>query len=418
MVGVAFARSKTSNLKLTRARRRILLTWLVDLVVPKHPKRVTFVCKRRFGYSGNIRAICSEFAATSEFEANLWFDGDLPESTRSTLEEQGVRILGDFSLASLYWLVSSGLVVVDHSARDAYITRRSLGRTIVNLWHGVPIKNIELGMPNLSESRRCQIEKTSGLYDALIASSAEDQQAMSQAFGVPLPRVFVTGLPRYDMLLGRKPLARDLLIEEQQLLTVLNGRRLILYSPTFRESGVSPVSQLSAGDWQLLSEALTATNAVLGVRSHPYDSTPCPQGLAGIVELNASRFAETNLVLRHTSILVSDFSSIWVDFLLLSRPIAGFAKDLEVYRSLERGFIYDMEEVFPGPFFNSAQVLAEWLVQQLSAERPLQEHPMQLARFHQLANESYSELTLKALCRLTNSRSVRRRSRCPSISVV
>ena len=62
------------------------------------------------------------------------------------LRLQGVELIDRSSLGALITLLSSELVVLSHSARDAYLTRRKRGRAVVNLWHGVAIKRIEAMM--------------------------------------------------------------------------------------------------------------------------------------------------------------------------------------------------------------------------------------------------------------------------------
>jgi CDP-glycerol glycerophosphotransferase (TagB/SpsB family) len=47
-------------------------------------------------------------------------------------------------------------------------------------------------------------------------------------------------------------------------------------------------------------------------------------------------------------VLVSDYSSIWIDFLLLDRPIVGFAHDLAEYTA-GRHLLYDLECTYGGP---------------------------------------------------------------------
>ncbi len=379
------------HIRLTQTRRRFALTWLLDALVPKQPRRVTFVCKRRFGFSGNLRAVCLAFARRRDHEVYVWCEAELPERTRTVLERSGVTLLPRFSLGSVLLLVSSGIIVVDHSIRDAYISRKSRRRSIVNLWHGVPIKNIELGARRLTASQRRIVEQNAKLYDLMIASSEHDRRAIASAFGVPPSRVHVAGLPRYDLLDAKPPLEDDLVEQEHSLLTKLQGRKLVLYAPTFRESGPSPLSLIPEEGWRLLGDTLANHGAVLGVRTHPYDAATCPTEHPAILRFTAREYPETNLVLRHASVLITDFSSLWIDYLLLSRPIAGLAPDRERYRSEERGFIYDLDEVFPGPFFASAEPLAAWLATQLSQADAQQDYPLQRKLFHSTLMAPFSE---------------------------
>lgn len=340
---------------------QILAVGALDLLAPKDRKTVTIICKRRFGYCGNIRLVCEALAATGHYRVQLWCETKLPAETKRALADQHVHRLSRFSLRALWHLVSSGILVVDHSIRDAYIVRPSKRRVAINVWHGVPIKKIELCIEQLTPSRRRLIEKTASLYDAVIASSPTDRNAIARAFGIPPEKVHITGLPRYDLLTGAAPLAPDLAAAQKRLRQRLLGRRLVLYAPTFRERGPSPLAQLGPGDWRLLAGAVRSCGAVLGVRSHPYDPTECPTGLEEVIAVPAWEFPETNLVLREADALITDFSSIWVDYVLLDRPILGFARDRDEYVSRERGFIYRLNNVFPGTFCTEVSELVEHL---------------------------------------------------------
>jgi CDP-glycerol glycerophosphotransferase (TagB/SpsB family) len=372
-------------------RIRILVTGFLDAIARKRPRTITFVCKRRFGYSGNIRVLCEAMASDSRYSIQLWCEAPLSAALRRTLKQQGIRRLTWGWPRDLWSLVSSGIVVVDHSIRDAYIVRARPDRAIINVWHGVPIKRIELDIPRLEPVRKRIIEDTARLYDAVIANSADDRRAIAQAFGIDPVRVGVTGLPRLDMLTGHHPLAGDLARDRHELRQRLDGRALVLYAPTFRERGPSPLAQLTPGDWAALDATVRAHGAVLGLRPHPYDRTPHPRGLAGVISVSAEQYAETNLVLREARVLVTDFSSIWVDYLVLNRPILGFAKDRIQYTRRERGFTYDLDEVFPTPFAETVDQLLESLREVLGSGSPTPHYGKQRAMFHDRRPPPYAQ---------------------------
>lgn len=364
---------------------------------------MTFVCKRRFGYSGNIRLVCEGLAARGEHTVQVWCEAPLPRSTKDVLRQRGIRRLHWFSPLALWYLARSGVIVVDHSIRDAYIIHRRPDRAVVNLWHGVAIKNIELGMRALGPQRRRVIEATAQLYDAMIASSEQDREVVARSFGVPRQAVSITGLPRYDLLDARVELPADLLDARARLHGLLQGRRLVLYAPTFREHGRSPLDQMTAAEWQELDAAVGSMGAVLGLRSHPYDRAEHPRGFANIVSLAAADFPEANLLLRDAAVLVTDYSSIWVDFLLLKRPVVGFGKDRQGYVSRERGFIYPFDEVFPGPFCETVPELASALQGALEQSVPV-DYRAQRELLHSEVSPPYTDHCLELILGVARSR--------------
>ena len=390
-------------------RVRILVTSVLDALARKRPRAITFVCKRRFGYSGNIRVLCEAMAADGRYRVQLWCEAPMSAPVRRTLKQLGIRRLTWGWPRDLWSLVSSGIVVVDHSIRDAYIVRARADRTIINVWHGVPIKRIELDIPGLAPVYKRLMEDTARLYDALIANSADDQRAIARAFGIDPARVGVTGLPRLDMLTGHHPLAGDLARDRDELRQRLGGRALVLYAPTFRERGPSPLAQLTANEWAALDAAVRAHGAVLGVRPHPYDRTLLPRGLGGVISVSAEHYPETNLVLRDTQVLVTDFSSIWVDYLVLDRPILGFAKDRIQYTRRERGFTYDLDEVFPTRFAETVDALIESLREVLDSGSSAPCYAKQRAMFHQPTPPPYTQDCVDLIHRVSGAKHRQRR---------
>jgi CDP-glycerol glycerophosphotransferase (TagB/SpsB family) len=218
---------------------------------------------------------------------------------------------------------------------------------IINLWHGIPVKTISLAQPRYKGLQRKFLNPFYTRCDYLISSSDIDRLAMSASMMHNFNDVWVTGLPRNDYLSKSEVLPQDLQAEETALLDRLDGRKLLIYAPTFREwEDVSnPLSDPE--NLQELTQALREQGFVLGLRLHPMDSSLKIDGQGDMLDCGGDRFSNPQVVLRHTSCLVTDYSSIWTDFLLTGRPIVGFVYDYERYMA-ERAMLYDLEKVFPG----------------------------------------------------------------------
>jgi CDP-glycerol glycerophosphotransferase (TagB/SpsB family) len=66
-------------------------------------------------------------------------------------------------------------------------------------------------------------------------------------------------------------------------------------------------------------------------------------------------------------VLITDYSSSFIDYMLTGKPVFSFAYDFERYTASERGLFYDMEMVFPGPICRSFDTLVESLERALAA---------------------------------------------------
>jgi len=336
---------------------RLKLAWLLDWAIPVRRGQVCFVSRRNAPISGNLRVMLDAMAAEPHRRVIAYKEGATDPHTASVLKRQGVELIDRFSLRSLLTLLSSELVVLSHSARDAYLTRRKRGRAVVNLWHGVAIKRIEAmmlprGGLQAHRSRQKRIAENSRLYDAVIASNPVDQLVNALAFAVPHHQVHPVGLPRFDYLSQPwQSWPEDLQAKRLELAAQLKGRRLILHAPTFREGGITLAHLITADDLTLIKAVCQKRGWVLGLRPHPYWEGQ-QHGLCDgktVLDLGAQQLPEPAVALSLAVALVADYSSIWVDYLILKRPIHGLMKDLDKYMDNERGFLYPIQDVFPGP---------------------------------------------------------------------
>lgn len=347
------------NFSLKRINK-LLIFPLLDWLGGANAHKIAFVIKRTVPFSGNVRALADALLEHGGYQLVIYKDGPLGD-VGDYWKSQGARVYSRFSIAALRDVMSAGTVVLGHSGRDAMLSRRKSGRRVINLWHGVAIKRIEhLMRPGAwsykAAKRRYLMRRNSRLYDGMIASSSSDRLVNALAFQVELDKIHLTGLPRFDYLAEDYDFPADLQADVDRLDALLAGRRLVLYAPTFREEGTSALNWLEPEVLQRLRAFLRSRNMVLGIRPHPYDQKALRSLCDGewILDLRPDYFAEPAIALRAASALVVDYSSIWIDYLLLKRPVVGFMPDIDQYMNQDRGFIYDLPSIFPGP------MLQEW----------------------------------------------------------
>lgn len=333
-------------------RPRTLKFWLVNVLDPlveKHPRKVIFIVKSRTIFSANHRATCEYLLKEKvDCEIAVFAPGGTPPEIAAELSRHGVRLFESFSLSYLRYLLRSSLVFVSHSIRDSYISSPCSGRVVVNYWHGATYKKIENRMGNLDVSKEKLIEKNAMIYDYLVASCKGDQELMSQSFGVTKDRVLPLGLPRYDLLKDNIGLLKF----SQKTHDFFNNlksenEQVIMYAPTFRESVESPLASMPASFLDELNLYLAGINCHLVIRPHYYDKTELSQEYSQISMLLHWDHPETNMILSMVDLLIVDYSSIWIDYLLTDRPIIFLQLDYDHYSGHERGLNYE-RDFLPG----------------------------------------------------------------------
>lgn len=278
----------------------------------------------------------------------------------------------------------AGVIVVTHGLGDAnrYGTH---GAFIVQLWHGIPLKKIQLDSPTTFRGvapglLRALYRRNASAIRFVPAASETSAERLRSAFGLPESRVVVTGDPRDDIVLRDAGPARELLAHG---IGGYGTDRVILFAPTWRDGEPDPVIPTSA-EWTAIAEFLERTASILVVRPHPHSVSEygTGPGFSGRIRLlPASVQNDINPVLPAVDVLVTDFSSIAFDFALLGRPIAFLAPDVEHYAAT-RG-LYEPYRAFSGGTEVStwADVLA--LLADPAALTRLAAHSEALATRHQ-----------------------------------
>ncbi len=338
-----------------RKRKSKFVSYL-DSLFPKDKNKILLVVKDRTYFSGNLRVVLESFLNNTDKKLYIYKDGVCNQNIIKELEILGVVVLSGFSIRAVWHIVTSGLVILSHSPRDAHITKKIRSRKVVNLWHGAVFKKIEFLMDGIDPEKYSLMQNNSTLYDLIVASSKEDKKRIMKAFGVSSNKVSITGLPRYEILKDSY-IASFYLKQQENVVKKLKGnRKLVLYAPTFRESSESPLKQITKDEWIKLNRFAEINEIVFGIRPHPYDKESI-NIKDNFYFFRHDDFPETNLLLKNVDILIVDYSSIWIDYLLLNRPIIGFAKDFQKYISNERAFSYDFKSIFPSTFTTTIEDL-------------------------------------------------------------
>ena len=376
----------------------------LDWAFPKNTKKVIFVVKKNTEYSGNLRICADLLLRNGQHKLYVYKDGAMPKSIEKALTLQGVTVLKPNLWFTFYHILTAGVFVFSHVPRDAHLSLKNKKRKVLGLWHGVAFKNIESQMISVSDSKMELIKNNAKLYDLMIASSEADKKYIAKSFLVDESIIDIIGLPRYELLKSSYPVDEFLQLQKNKLNNIKLNKKFILYAPTFREKNESAFDQVCDKEWLQLQSYLEKNDVILGLRPHSYDNKKPPtitEKMTNIIWLSQEDFTESNLILQFVDILAVDFSSIWIDFLLLDRPILGFAKDFDNYCNSERGFAYDFEETFPDKFAYDFDEFFTNLVQVVESDDKKKEYKFAKEKFHKHSlNTSFSDNLASSLKKL------------------
>lgn len=85
-----------------------------------------------------------------------------------------------------------------------------------------------------------------------------------------------------------------------------------------------------------------------------------------VFDLGNTVFPEIGPIIRQSDVVITDYSSLFLDAVYASKPVICFAYDLDHYRDNQDGLLYDLDIVFPGPIVNSFQLLMDAVEHELT----------------------------------------------------
>lgn len=368
---------------LTEVARRVLF-W-VYRVLPKFDIAVLWGWP---DYEDNIVALESALRETQVRRTVLLLT-DRRAEPPVALGPRTIRVTKESPIGWLWFLF----------ARHVFFTHRCYMRRFppnvvaVNVWHGMPLKRIGHLSPGDDVIEARHTLATSPLWADVMARSMDSTAG-----------VLTTGLPRNDRLFTDPAPVRH-------ALDLGSDERLVFWLPTYRRSvrGRPMVDGRPTDtsfefdiDVPRLDRFLREHRAQLLVKPHPLSATANPVVADTIRIVNdewlRARGVTLYAALGATDVLVSDVSSVTIDFLLLDRPLIHAISDLDEYETT-RGFSVDaIEDVLGGPVATSQDALETALATALvDGPRPDDRRREVLARSHTHRDARSTERLLRVL---------------------
>ena len=158
-----------------------------------------------------------------------------------------------------------------------------------------------------------------------------------KVFSVTSKQVHITGQPRNDVLL-----------DSDYKRLVDDKKKVILYMPTWRQQSFNYFDKKFGFDLQKIDAQLERGNAILIVKLHFHMVGGYEKifKTKNIIFLN--NISDIYPYLSSVDILLTDYSSIYFDFLLLDKPIIFMPFEKDRYVKEVGGFYFDYDDVTPG----------------------------------------------------------------------
>lgn len=191
---------------------------------------------------------------------------------------------------------------------------------IVNLWHGVPFKRVGV-----------EISRPVPASDFVLASSPTTSDLVQRMYSTGrAPEILPIGLPRNDLIRESSSQGRT-------------GRKRIAWLPTYRHSTVGEIRDdgwveatglgMSIGQLRELDEGLANLGMEAVLKPHPMTELKVPVDLRAIRLWNDADWpGSLYKQLGQFDALLTDYSSVALDFAISEKPVFLLACDRDKYQ--------------------------------------------------------------------------------------
>ena len=293
-------------------------------------EKIVFLNYDGKGYGDNSKYIAEEILRRNLPYKLVWLvrrDAFVPEPIRK------VGLLGN---RGFYELSTAKVIVNNCKSNLPADFRKKKNQFYLQTWHGdFALKFIEKEIETvLSASYLASTKADSAITDAVVTGSRSFSTIVKDSFWLPEKcAILEYGVPRNDLYFRGEAFKADL--KKRMGFSVED--RILLYAPTFRDKGETDCYNL---DFERLHDALcrkTGGSWKVVVRLHPNITRLAGRFHYGNSIVNGSTYPDQQELCMVSDCLITDYSSIMGDFLLMRKPVFLYVPDLERYAGQDTG---------------------------------------------------------------------------------
>lgn len=250
--------------------------------------------------------------------------------------------------------------LVNNSTFLSYFVKKP-EQVYINTWHGIPLKHMGYDQPhdrvNVANTVRNFLQT-----DYLISANSLMDDMYLKAYkldGLFEGKVLQSGYPRLDTTLhcNREEVLQEL---RSHGVRVDDSKKIVLYAPTWKGRDFynpdcdiddyialkKKIEQKVGSEYQVLIKVHQIIYKYIKDEIDQYDY---------IVPATV----DANRVLSVADVLISDYSSIFFDFLVTGRPVLFYIPNINSYKK-NRGLNLTLDEL-PGPYTDCLDEIVKWL---------------------------------------------------------
>lgn len=239
-------------------------------------------------------------------------------------------------------LASCQYVVTNSTFISAYLKKE--GQVYINTWHGTALKHLGFDLPQITANKN--VLRNFLMTDYIISPNAHMTNVFLNSYrldGLYEGKILEGGYPRIDSTFHPTDI-KDYLVKQG---IELSGKPIVLYTPTYRGANTAQpefIPEQLLSETQYLIDQLPEYQILVKVHPFIFDRAKEIEGLQSYLIDDG---IDANELLSLTDLLITDYSSIFFDYLVTDKPIIFYCEDQEEYKRT-RGMYFESDEL-PGP---------------------------------------------------------------------
>ena len=290
--------------------------------------------------------------------AENYFEFDIPNvSSEIIWNKKGIR-----RPAAQRAAMSAKYIFYSHNVN--WVRKYSEEQSFINLWHGCGYK-----ADQKSDERKIY-------YDYLIVTGEKYIDIFKKVLKKPDGNILDLGYPRNEFFISNRSNASDLI---EKIKSDANAKKCIIWLPTYRKS-VQPrlASDTGLGETDLpilyddgfvkeLDTYCKEQNVVILLKRHflqqDYDIQSCDLENIQLIddEYLVKMDADFYELMSNTDALLTDYSSVAIDYLLLDKPIGYTLDDFEQYEKARGWSFENVKDYMPGHHIYTISGIKEFI---------------------------------------------------------
>ncbi len=315
---------------------------ILGLFWTRDKKRIIFNSQNNIHFNQNTKYLFLYFLREEkEYEVRFVINDD--DLRAGLINKYGDYFIDSMSLKNILYILGAKTWVTSALETPIGGFLHKFRRNVFHLGHGAPLKNIGKGENELSLLKKIYYSLIKYNFSYFFSTADIFNEVWRKCLDIRAEQVVILGQARNDVSVHY----------ENEMLTknLLDSNfKHILYAPTWRPYGDTQLFPFDDFNIQELDAFLTEQKIKIHLRLHPDfdDKSIDLVGVKNVTLLSADKVSDINELLFSFDMLITDYSSIYTDYILTKKALLFLPYDIDEYTE-KIGFVFDYNQYTAGP---------------------------------------------------------------------